>query len=135
MLSSLYSGEHGPPPSLVSNVLERPTGFAWCVEKGGQVIAVSCLTIVLDEAEILDLRVSAYHRRAGVGRLLLGTILRDPILSEISDVFLEVRRSNVAAITLYQGLGFATIGVRESYYEAPGGREDALIMRRDSNKR
>jgi ribosomal-protein-alanine N-acetyltransferase len=47
--------------------------------------------------------------------------------------FLEVRASNVAAIALYQGAGFAPIARRNHYYPpvAPDlSREDALIMRR-----
>jgi ribosomal protein S18 acetylase RimI-like enzyme len=40
---------------------------------------------------------------------------------------LEVRRHNVPALALYEGLGFREIGVRRNYY-GPG--EDALVLER-----
>lgn len=43
-------------------------------------------------------------------------------------VLLEVRPSNLAALKLYEAVGFSEVGVRKDYYPAKGGREDALIM-------
>jgi [ribosomal protein S18]-alanine N-acetyltransferase len=40
--------------------------------------------------------------------------------------FLEVRRSNHAALGLYQGLGFQVLTTRRNYYAHP--TEDALVM-------
>jgi [ribosomal protein S18]-alanine N-acetyltransferase len=39
---------------------------------------------------------------------------------------LEVRRSNVAAITLYRALGYRQVGIRPNYYTDEG--EDAIVM-------
>jgi ribosomal-protein-alanine N-acetyltransferase len=44
-------------------------------------------------------------------------------------VFLEVRTDNEAAISLYESLGFANVGLRRRYYRASGA--DAYTMRRD----
>jgi ribosomal-protein-alanine N-acetyltransferase len=52
----------------------------------------------------------------------------------VVDVFLEVRPSNTAAIRLYQSLGFTQIGMRRGYYQAEGGREDAVVLRRTLGK-
>jgi ribosomal-protein-alanine N-acetyltransferase len=46
-------------------------------------------------------------------------------------VFLEVRPSNLAAVQLYQTLGFNEIGVRRGYYPTPRGHEDAQVMALD----
>jgi ribosomal-protein-alanine N-acetyltransferase len=46
-------------------------------------------------------------------------------------LFLEVRPSNPNAIALYQSEGFVTVGRRKGYYQASGGREDALVLRLD----
>jgi ribosomal-protein-alanine N-acetyltransferase len=43
---------------------------------------------------------------------------------------LEVRISNVAAIALYESLGFARRGLRRGYYT--DNREDALVMWKDA---
>jgi ribosomal-protein-alanine N-acetyltransferase len=43
--------------------------------------------------------------------------------------YLEVRRSNSPAQSLYRAFGFEEVGVRRRYY--PDNREDAIIMRLD----
>jgi ribosomal-protein-alanine N-acetyltransferase len=43
-------------------------------------------------------------------------------------MLLEVRKSNAAALALYQGLGFHRLGVRKAYYPAHDGSEDALLL-------
>ena len=49
--------------------------------------------------------------------------------SGIGEAFLEVRPSNLAAIRLYQRLGFEQIGIRRGYYQAPDGRKDAIVLK------
>jgi ribosomal-protein-alanine N-acetyltransferase len=44
------------------------------------------------------------------------------------NMFLEVRPSNVSAITLYESIGFNEMGVRPGYYPAHNGRENAVLM-------
>ena len=51
-----------------------------------------------------------------------------------NDIFLEVRPSNTTAIRLYQSQGFSQIGMRRGYYQAVGGREDAVVLRRKLGK-
>ena len=48
----------------------------------------------------------------------------------MSEAFLEVRPSNVAAARLYHSLGFEQVGIRRGYYQASVGREDAAVLRR-----
>jgi len=43
-------------------------------------------------------------------------------------VFLEVRKSNEAAIALYKKHGYKPVGLRKNYYTSPV--EDAVIMAR-----
>ena len=43
-------------------------------------------------------------------------------------MLLEVRVSNLKAITFYRHFGFAEIGRRRGYYPAQTGREDAIVM-------
>jgi ribosomal-protein-alanine N-acetyltransferase len=46
----------------------------------------------------------------------------------IEKAILEVRRSNLPAIRLYERLGFEPAGVRKGYYQDTG--EDALVYTR-----
>ena len=134
-LTKLYEGADGPSLSFVQSLNDKPYGAAWCALSEGQLLAVVWLNIFQDESEIIDFRVDVSMRRQGVGRFLLNETLNALNVSGIKAVFLEVRRSNAAAITLYESAGFANIAQRNNYYETASGREDALLMRHDSNKR
>ena len=65
-------------------------------------------------------------RRRGAARALLGSVLDDARRKSVELVFLEVRPTNVEALTLYESLGFRVIGRRKGYYFDTG--EDALVM-------
>ena len=82
-----------------------------------------------DEAEILTLAVAPAHRRAGIGRRLIGT-LADALREEgIANMVLEVADDNVAAVGLYRRLGFVETGRRRGYYARTDGPPvDALTL-------
>lgn len=84
---------------------------------------------VADEGEILNLASVPAARRQGIGRRLLEAVLDWMRATGAARVFLEVRRSNDAAIGLYAAAGFATLGVRRNYYRMP--TEDAVTMALD----
>lgn len=85
---------------------------------------------VLDEAELLNIAVLPACRRHGGGRRLLRAC-RDGLAGGTRCLHLEVRAGNAPAIALYLSEGFQRVGLRRSYYPAPGGREDAVLMRLD----
>ena len=47
-----------------------------------------------------------------------------------TQIWLEVRQSNLAAQTLYTRMGYEHIAVRKNYYRTKNGHEHALIMRK-----
>ena len=53
-------------------------------------------------------------------------LIEDCYQEKIKYITLEVRESNVAAISLYDKNGFVSIGERKGYYQ--DNNEDALIM-------
>lgn len=80
-----------------------------------------------DEWEIENVVVDLKLRRKGIGRLLIQELIRQAQDRDATDVFLEVRESNVAARGLYATLGFKEAGRRRAYYQNP--EEDALVLR------
>jgi ribosomal-protein-alanine N-acetyltransferase len=80
-----------------------------------------------NEAHILNLCVAEEYQRRGLARELLSHLLDEADALEVRDVFLEVRRSNAGAISLYEQMGFNRVGLRKDYYPAAQGREDAII--------
>jgi ribosomal-protein-alanine N-acetyltransferase len=83
-----------------------------------------------DEAEILTIAVSPRYRGRGYGRMLMDDVIRRLYRERIARLFLEVERTNRAAVRLYQRLGFAVAGERRNYYAEPStGDGTALVMR------
>ncbi len=105
----------------------------WVLKAEGDVVAAFCCTwMVLDELHINNIAVRPDHRRRGFARLLLEHVIEEAVGRGAALATLEVRRSNVAALRLYDGLGFAVRGVRPNYYSNPV--EDALILWRSLDR-
>lgn len=85
--------------------------------------------VVADEAEILSLATLPTMRRKGLARSLVVTAAEDAAGRGAGKIFLDVSMANAAARALYQGLGFAEVGVRRTYYRhLDGAHADALIL-------
>ena len=97
----------------------------------GEVAGYGILAMGAGEAHILNLCVRADLRGRGLGRRLLQLLIDRARDGGNEAVFLEVRPSNPRAIALYESVGFETVGRRKGYYQAHGGREDALVLRLD----
>jgi len=95
----------------------------------GRIIGYGVMSLGAGEAHILNVCVRAEFRTVGFGKRLLQHLLERADAAGTSEAFLEVRPSNLAAIRLYQKLGFEQIGVRRGYYQAPDGREDAIVLK------
>jgi len=93
---------------------------------GGQILAYACLRLTLDEIHLLKIAVAPRWRRRGIATWLLDFCFGLARRGDARKVYLEVRRSNVSAIDLYDKVGFQIIGTRPEYYLDTG--EDALIM-------
>ena len=94
-----------------------------------QVMAYGVMSIGAGEAHILNLCVSEPYRCRGVGKRMLTSLVERATLAGMAEAFLEVRPSNTAAIRLYLSMGFAQVGTRRGYYQAPSGREDAAVLK------
>jgi ribosomal-protein-alanine N-acetyltransferase len=106
-------------------------GYYCCLaELDGQCIGYAIMSLGAGEAHVLNLCVAERHRRQGLGAMLLEHLMEFAAASGAEDIFLEVRPSNTAALHLYRTHGFTQIGIRRGYYQAVGGREDAVVLRR-----
>ncbi|MCE9648167.1 MAG: GNAT family N-acetyltransferase [Parvibaculum sp.] len=85
--------------------------------------------VAADEAEILTLAVDISKRGQGLGRKLMEAAAARALASGAAALFLEVADDNVAALALYERLGFVTMGLRPAYYARAGGSVAARNMR------
>jgi len=99
-------------------------------ESGAGLLGFAEFTAVADECELLNLAVAGEQQGCGLGRALLHAVLAESRDKGCARCFLEVRRSNEAAIALYASEGFVLAGVRKSYYpprQPQAQSEDALL--------
>jgi len=111
--------------------------FADCVRVGydghvlhleDQLIGYGILQYGPDEAHLLNICVDASYQRRGFALYFLRWLQQRAHRHGALTMFLEVRPSNPRAIELYLQNGFNEIARRRDYYDAPGGREDAVVM-------
>jgi [ribosomal protein S18]-alanine N-acetyltransferase len=99
------------------------------------IVGYLCRWLVADECHVLNVAVHPTERRAGIGARLMEDAISDAKSEKARFITLEVRRSNVAARSLYRKLNFEERRLRKNYY---GAGEDAIVMelrldRRHSN--
>lgn len=135
-------------PAHLPQVLEierRAYAFPWsenifrdCLKAGysawvlcaadGSINGYTLMNMAVDEAHVLNLCVDPEYQRFGLGHKLLKHLMKLARAAQATIILLEVRKSNRAAIALYESMGFQRLGVRKSYYPAADGREDALVL-------
>jgi ribosomal-protein-alanine N-acetyltransferase len=106
---------------------------AWILLEHEEIIGYALMMRVLDEAHLLNLSIAKPQQKRGLGRYLLEHMLTIAKNHKATNMFLEVRPSNISAISLYENMGFCEISVRRGYYPADPkisetGREDAVLM-------
>lgn len=79
-----------------------------------------------DEAQINNVAIHPDYQGQGFGEMAMRYVLERLRENGVHFVSLEVRVSNLPALTLYRKLGFSILGVRKNYYSNPV--EDAYVM-------
>lgn len=100
------------------------TGFALWVEN--QMAAYIFLRRILDEWTVLNIAVRPDLRRKGMAHNLLSYVIQLAGRKKIKVITLEVSEKNFPAISLYESLGFKTVGRRPGYYVEQ--KADAILM-------
>ncbi|MDR1940802.1 MAG: ribosomal protein S18-alanine N-acetyltransferase [Endomicrobium sp.] len=94
--------------------------------KNAKAIGYCIFWVVGGETEILNIAVDPDLRGKSYGRQMLECVYEISKNNGSKSIFLEVRQSNAAALSLYGSFGFESIGVRKKYYID----EDAIVMRK-----
>jgi len=105
--------------------------LCWIFEINGKIIAYSVMSVAAGEAHLLTIVVPTNEQGKGYGKKMLNEMIQHAVNDNASTMYLEVRTSNKAAIELYHQRGFNELGIRDNYYPAESGREDALILALD----
>lgn len=95
-------------------------------ERRELVVGFVGIWLLVDEAHVVTIAVRDSHRRRGVGELLLIAAMETALRERQSEVTLECRVSNAAALRLYEKYGFKQVGLRRRYYS--DNQEDGYIL-------
>lgn len=105
--------------------------LCWVLENDQKIIAYSVMSVAVGEAHLLTIVVPQDEQGKGYGKQMLDEMIRHAVNDNANTMYLEVRTSNKTAIQLYHQRGFNELGIRNNYYPAENGREDALILALD----
>ena len=116
--------------SMFATELAKPSSLSLgAIDESGALVGYLVLSRYVDAWHVMNVAVAPEARRKGVATALMRRLLDETRHDAQRGYTLEVRVSNVGAISLYERFGFKPKGVRRGYYT--DNREDALIMWRD----
>lgn len=105
---------------------EKKNGVFLVIEEASEILGYVCFWVIADEMHLANLAVRRDCRQKGLGKKLLEVALETAKRYGAKRALLEVREGNLAALRLYQSLGFKFEGRRPRYYSDTG--EDAILM-------
>jgi ribosomal-protein-alanine acetyltransferase len=109
----------------IAQLLKNPNSISLIAKENGDIVGFIIGMLSVEDGSlvghILTIDVSPSHRRKGVGIKLLQEI--EKIFKDRQTIVcrLEVREDNVAALNLYQKLGYKEIGKLKYYYGDANG--------------
>ncbi|MEX2532384.1 MAG: ribosomal protein S18-alanine N-acetyltransferase [Nitriliruptoraceae bacterium] len=105
--------------------LINPDRAYFIAEEDGAAVGYIGVAVLHDEGHVMTIGVIGAKRRHGVASDLIGVATAWLHARDVTQLTLEVRRGNTAAIALYEAKGFVAEGIRPRYY---ADFEDAVIM-------
>ena len=101
----------------------------WAIISEQRLLAYICFWMFDEEIHILNFAVHPQKRNMGLGKILLRNLIEIGTAGGIENIWLEVRPSNIPALSIYKRYGFVESGRRRGYYR--DSQEDAIIMTLD----
>lgn len=106
--------------------MNNETSLFLVAKEENEVIGYIGMSIVIDEGYIFNVAVRESYRNKGVATALINELVTYGKKNNFSFITLEVRESNLPAISLYSKFGFIKAGERKNYYSNP--KENAILL-------
>jgi len=117
----------------LSESISNPNNLCYVFLVKTKIIGYIMAMQAIESADILNVAVHKDFKRKGYGSKLIKHLSMELLKKNIRIIFLEVRRGNLAATSLYSNLGFKEISFRKDYYAKNSNqlslKEDGIIMR------
>ncbi len=121
-----YPNHHWSKESFENEIANKLATYKCALSSKGDIVGFYGFWQIIEEAHITTIATHPEYRKKKVATFLLFDLIDECYNKMIKYITLEVRESNVPAISLYEKFGFSTIGKRKKYYQ--DNNEDALIM-------
>lgn len=108
--------------------LAKPYSRMWVLtddETDQQVYGYVVFWDMGESYEILNVVVDLPHRGIGLGRKIVQSVANEALRAGATRLILDVRKSNLPAVALYQRIGFTITQIRKGFYS---NGEDAYHM-------
>lgn len=120
------------PKSAFEEIVTKQDADYFLAEnlENGELVGGCVLFYIVDEGDIFNVAVKKEYQGNGIATKLIAYAIEQGMAAGLMDFTLEVRKSNIAAIKVYEKCGFVSEGIRPNFYTNP--KEDAVIMWRRS---
>lgn len=126
-LDRLCVGNEGWSAASFESEAAKKNGIVLYIEENSTISGLICGYYAVGEGDITSVAVHPECRRQGLALKLIREFEKQ-LPNDTEDIFLEVRESNTAAISLYEKCGFGAVSTRKNFYESP--RENAVVMKK-----
>ncbi|MBC8230055.1 ribosomal protein S18-alanine N-acetyltransferase [bacterium] len=125
-LSLCFSGAtKGWTQSEIEEIIEnRQCYYVLTSERNGEIIGYALARFAWGKLHLMDIVVKEEMRLRGVGKKMMKQLIDFAKSKELSEVYLEVRASNIPAVKLYQSLSFKNRFIFRGLYDG----EDGIAM-------
>lgn len=122
----VHPNHHWSKESFYNELANNLASYYCVKDENNTVLGYIGFWRIFEEAHITTLAIHPDYRRFQLAQLLLLQAVDDCYKEMIKYITLEVRESNIPAISLYEKFLFESIGMRKKYYQDNG--ENAVIM-------
>lgn len=106
--------------------LRDPQVHGTILDIGGEVCGFYLLSFESGKCHLINIAIAPLHRRQGYARLAIGHIEEFCMREGMSEIYLEVRESNLPAQLLYKSCSFEAVDILRDHY----GSEDGYRMQK-----
>ncbi|QWC00006.1 ribosomal protein S18-alanine N-acetyltransferase [Mycoplasmatota bacterium] len=110
---------------FITNFIENPLYEAYGIYFNNFFIGYIIIWLDEDKSQLYSMLIKEEYRRKNYGFMALARLEETLRSKRIKEWTLEVRESNLPAISLYTKVGFSKVAVRKNYYK---NNEDAWLM-------
>ncbi len=94
---------------------ELEHSYRFVIEEGGVIVGYAVVWRIFEDATLMSIAIRKDMWGKGYGKRLMEFLI-DYFRGKVQRFLLDVRRSNIRAIRLYQSLGFKIVSERKNYY-------------------